>query len=201
MKWRRVLIMHWNRSSSRRTNQQSFRKLRIESNVDYPKYNAKVVPSLAFVDESVVKHELVATISKQMTMNEREGAILVFMPGGMMETTKTIEELYKNELFKDESQTVIYPLHSSLSMLLVGLEDLLLDLGEPSTFLAKAVRSSMIGMDSSPQIRLPSVEQKTYKTTKRIERGRKKHHARNGIEHLFNSPYDATQEYSSKRRV
>ena len=136
-----------------------------------------------------------------MTMNEREGAILVFMPGGMMETTKTIEELYKNELFKDESQTVIYPLHSSLSMLLVGLEDLLLDLGEPSTFLAKAVRSSMIGMDSSPQIRLPSVEQKTYKTTKRIERGRKKHHARNGIEHLFNSPYDATQEYSSKRRV
>ena len=177
--------MHWNRSS-RRTNHRSFRKLRIESNVDYPKYNAKVVPSLAIVDESVVKHELVATISNQMTMNEREWAISVFMPG-MMETTKTIEELYKNELFKDESQTVIYPSHSSLSMLLVGLEDLLLDLGEPSTFLAKAVRSSMIGMDSSPQIRLPSVEQKTYKTTIRIKRGRKKH-ARNAIEHLFNSP-------------
>jgi hypothetical protein len=127
-------------------------------------------------------------------MTEREWAISVFMPG-MMETTKTIEELYKNELFKDESQTVIYPSHSSLSMLLVGLEDLVLqillfDLGaEPSTFLAKAVnvRSSMIGMDSSPQIRLPSVEQKTYKTTIRIKRGRKKH-ARNAIEHLFNSP-------------
>jgi hypothetical protein len=80
----------------------------------YPKYNAKVVSSLAIVDESVVNYELVAALLKHITMNEGEGAILVFMPG-MMEITKTIEELYKNELFKDESQTVIYPLHSSLS--------------------------------------------------------------------------------------
>jgi len=80
----------------------------------YPKYNAKVVSSLAIVDESVVNYELVAALLKHITMNEGEGAILVFMPG-MMEITKTIEELYKNELFKDQSQTVIYPLHSSLS--------------------------------------------------------------------------------------
>eukprot|EP00979_Chaetoceros_neogracilis_P008342 scaffold1862_cov268-Chaetoceros_neogracile.AAC.7 len=58
----------------------------------------------------------------------------------------------------------------------------------------KGSARSSTGMDSSPQIRLPSVEQKTHKTTKRIKRSRNKH-AGDGIEHLSNSPYDAAQEY------
>ena len=79
----------------------------------YPKYTSDVISSLAIVDESVINYELIAELVEHICLNNDEGAILIFLPG-MMEITKTIEELYKKELFQS-SKTVVYPLHSSLS--------------------------------------------------------------------------------------
>lgn len=80
----------------------------------YPNYDSKVLSSLAIVDESIINYELIAALLEHIVLNGEEGGILVFMPG-MMEITKTIEELYKKGVFADESKTIIYPLHSSLS--------------------------------------------------------------------------------------
>ena len=76
----------------------------------YPKYNKEVLSSLAIVDENVINYELVAELVEHIVLNEKEGAILIFMPG-LQEITKTIEEIQKKDLL----QTIIYPLHSSLS--------------------------------------------------------------------------------------
>ena len=80
----------------------------------YPKHDSKVISSLAIADESVINYELIAELLEHIAQNEDDGAILVFMPG-MMEITKTIEELQKKYLFQDPSRSIIYPLHSSLS--------------------------------------------------------------------------------------
>jgi HrpA-like RNA helicase len=80
----------------------------------YPKYDSKVINSLSIVDESIVNYELIAKLLEYITLNNEAGAILVFLPG-MMEITKTVEELYKNAFFTDSSKVVVYPLHSSLS--------------------------------------------------------------------------------------
>mmetsp|Transcript_54900 Transcript_54900/g.164370 ORF Transcript_54900/g.164370 Transcript_54900/m.164370 type:complete len:713 (-) Transcript_54900:147-2285(-) len=80
----------------------------------YPKFDSKVINSLAVVDESIINYELMAKLLEYITLNYEEGAILCFLPG-MQEITKLIEELYKTEFFQDPSRVVIYPLHSSLS--------------------------------------------------------------------------------------
>lgn len=80
----------------------------------YPEYTSSVISSLAIVDETVINYELLAELVEHITLNNDEGAILVFMPG-MMEITKTIDELRKKPIFQDSLKTVIYPLHSSLS--------------------------------------------------------------------------------------
>lgn len=79
----------------------------------YSKYNSLTISSLAIVDESIINYELIAELVEHICLNNDEGAILLFLPG-LGEITKTIEELYKKELFQS-SKTVIYPLHSSLS--------------------------------------------------------------------------------------
>lgn len=79
----------------------------------YPKYNSTTISSLATVDETVINYELIAELVEHICLHNDEGAILLFLPG-MGEITKTIEELYKKEMFQS-SKTVIYPLHSSLS--------------------------------------------------------------------------------------
>lgn len=77
-------------------------------------YDSKVIQSLAIVDENIINYELIAKLLDHIVVNEEPGAILVFLPG-MGEITKTIEELYKSELFTDPSKAIVYPLHSSLS--------------------------------------------------------------------------------------
>ncbi len=79
----------------------------------YPKYSKETIHSLSIVDETVINYELVVALLENIALNEGEGAILVFMPG-MMEITKTVEEMYKKELFQSD-KVRIYPLHSSLS--------------------------------------------------------------------------------------
>jgi HrpA-like RNA helicase len=79
----------------------------------HPKYSKETIQSLSIVDEAVINYELLAALLEQISLNQEEGAILVFMPG-MMEITKAIEEMYKKEYFQS-SEVVIYPLHSSLS--------------------------------------------------------------------------------------
>eukprot|EP00934_Nitzschia_sp_Nitz4_P009465 Nitzschia sp. Nitz4//scaffold4_size323378//311970//317685//NITZ4_000719-RA/size323378-snap-gene-0.432-mRNA-1//1//CDS//3329553576//9455//frame0 len=79
----------------------------------YPKYSKETIHSLSIVDEEVINYELIATLLEKITLAQDEGAILVFMPG-MMEITKTIDEMYKKELFQSD-RVRIYPLHSSLS--------------------------------------------------------------------------------------
>lgn len=79
----------------------------------YPKYSKETIHSLSIVDETVINYELVVALLENIALNQDEGAILVFMPG-MMEITKTIEEMYKKELFQSD-KVRIYPLHSSLS--------------------------------------------------------------------------------------
>jgi ATP-dependent RNA helicase DHX36 len=79
----------------------------------HPKYSKETIQSLSIVDESVINYELLAELLEQISLNQDDGAILVFMPG-MMEITKAIEEMYKKDYFKS-SKVVIYPLHSSLS--------------------------------------------------------------------------------------
>jgi hypothetical protein len=79
----------------------------------HPKYSKSTINALAMVDENVINYELVAHLLEHIALNEDEGAILVFMPG-FMEITKTIEELYKKELFQS-NKVRIYPLHSSLT--------------------------------------------------------------------------------------
>ena len=78
----------------------------------YPKYSKETIHSLSIVDETVINYELVVALLENIAVNQDEGAILVFMPG-MMEITKTIEEMYKKELFQSD-RVRIYPLHSSL---------------------------------------------------------------------------------------
>ena len=78
----------------------------------YPKYSKETIHSLSIVDETVINYELVVALLENIAVNGEEGAILVFMPG-MMEITKTIEEMYKKELFQSD-KVRIYPLHSSL---------------------------------------------------------------------------------------
>lgn len=79
----------------------------------YPKYSKETIHSLSIVDETVINYELVVALLENIALNQGEGAILVFMPG-MMEITKTIEEMYKKEFFQSD-KVRIYPLHSSLS--------------------------------------------------------------------------------------
>lgn len=79
----------------------------------YPKYSKETIHSLSIVDETVINYELVAALLEHISLKEDDGAILVFMPG-MMEITKTIEEMYKKEFFQSD-KVRIYPLHSSLS--------------------------------------------------------------------------------------
>ena len=79
----------------------------------YPKYSKETIHSLSIVDETVLNYELLAELLEHISLNQGEGAILVFMPG-MMEIQKAIEEMYKKEYFQS-SKVVIYPLHSSLS--------------------------------------------------------------------------------------
>lgn len=79
----------------------------------YPKYNSSVISSLAIVDESKINYHLIAELVEHITLNNDDGAILIFLPG-LMEITKAIEELYKKEIFQS-SKVAIYPLHSSLS--------------------------------------------------------------------------------------
>ena len=80
----------------------------------YPNHNSKVISSLAIADESIINYELIAELLEHIAQTENDGAILVFMPG-MMEITKTIEEMQKKDFFQDPSRSIIYPLHSSLS--------------------------------------------------------------------------------------
>jgi HrpA-like RNA helicase len=79
----------------------------------YPKYSKGTIHSLSIVDEAVINYELISSLLEHIVLNHDEGAILVFMPG-MMEITKTIEEMYKKEIFQSDKMR-IYPLHSSLS--------------------------------------------------------------------------------------
>ena len=79
----------------------------------HPKYKSHVIDSLAIANESVINYELVAKLLEHITLKCDDGAILVFM-SGMQEITKTVEELYKKEIFQS-SKVLIYPLHSSLS--------------------------------------------------------------------------------------
>lgn len=79
----------------------------------YPKYSKETIHSLSIVDETVINYELLAELLEHISLNQGEGAILVFMPG-MMEIQKAIEEMYKKEYFQGP-KVVIYPLHSSLS--------------------------------------------------------------------------------------
>jgi len=78
------------------------------------KYDSKVIDSLAIVDESVINYELIAALLKYIADTQGEGAILVFLPG-LMEITKAIEEVKKNQFFNNTSTALVYPLHSSLS--------------------------------------------------------------------------------------
>ena len=79
----------------------------------HPKYSKDTIHSLSIVDETVINYELLAELLEHISLNNDEGAILVFCPG-FQEIQKTIEELYKKEYFQG-SGVVIYPLHSSLS--------------------------------------------------------------------------------------
>jgi ATP-dependent RNA helicase DHX36 len=79
----------------------------------YPKYSKKTIHSLSIIDEEKINYPLVAELLEHITLTKDDGAILVFMPG-MMEIQKTIEEMYKKEVFQS-SKVAIYPLHSSLS--------------------------------------------------------------------------------------
>ena len=79
----------------------------------FPKYSKETIHSLSIVDETVINYELLTELLEHITLNNEEGAILVFMPG-MMEIQKAIEEMYKKEIFQS-SAVAIYPLHSSLS--------------------------------------------------------------------------------------
>jgi ATP-dependent RNA helicase DHX29 len=79
----------------------------------YPKYSKDTIHSLSIVDETVINYELLAKLLEHISLNEGDGAILVFCPG-LQEIQKTIEELYKKEFFQS-SKVLIYPLHSSLS--------------------------------------------------------------------------------------
>jgi len=79
----------------------------------HPKYSKETITALATINEDVINYELVACLLEHIALNEEEGAILVFMPG-LMEITKTIDELYKKEFFQTD-KVRIYPLHSSLT--------------------------------------------------------------------------------------
>ena len=79
----------------------------------HPKYSKDTIHSLSIVDETTINYELLAELLEYISLNQGEGAILVFCPG-FQEIQKTIEELYKKEYFQG-SGVVIYPLHSSLS--------------------------------------------------------------------------------------
>jgi HrpA-like RNA helicase len=79
----------------------------------YPNYSKETIHSLSIVDETVINYELLASLLEHISIEQGEGAILVFVPG-FQEIQKTIEEMYKKEFFQS-SQAVIYPLHSTLS--------------------------------------------------------------------------------------
>ena len=79
----------------------------------FPRYSKETIESLFLVDETIINYELLAALLEHISLNQDDGAILVFMPG-MMEITKAIEEMYKKEYFQSD-KVRIYPLHSSLS--------------------------------------------------------------------------------------
>ena len=79
----------------------------------YPKYSKETIHSLSVVDETVINYELLSELLQHISLNQGEGAILVFCPG-FQEIQKTIEEMYKKEYFQGPN-VLIYPLHSSLS--------------------------------------------------------------------------------------
>lgn len=79
----------------------------------HSKYSKTTINSLSIVDESIINYELVADLLEHISQKEDEGAILVFMPG-FLEIKKTIEALYKKEIFQG-NKVRIYPLHSSLT--------------------------------------------------------------------------------------
>lgn len=79
----------------------------------HPKYSKETIHSLSIVNENVINYELLAELLEQISLNQGEGAILVFCPG-FQEIQKTIEAMNKKEYFQS-SKVLIYPLHSSLS--------------------------------------------------------------------------------------
>lgn len=80
----------------------------------YPNYSKNVIDSLAVVDESVTNYKLIGELLEHICTKLEEGAILVFL-SGMKEITTAMEALTKIEYFRDSTNAVIYPLHSSLS--------------------------------------------------------------------------------------
>lgn len=81
----------------------------------YPKekYGKNVIDSLAIVDETIVNYDLIAKLLQYICTSLEEGAILVFLPG-FREIQTAMEAIGKLDFFRD-SNTVIYPLHSTLS--------------------------------------------------------------------------------------
>lgn len=79
----------------------------------HPKYSKETIHSLSIVDETIINYELLSELLEHISLNQEEGAILVFCPG-FQEIQKTIEEMYKKEYFQG-GNVLIYPLHSSLS--------------------------------------------------------------------------------------
>lgn len=78
----------------------------------YPNYGKNVISSLANVDESITNYELIGDLIEYICNLEEDGAILVFL-SGLGEIKSAMEEISKREGLSDN--TVIFPLHSSLS--------------------------------------------------------------------------------------
>ena len=93
-------------------NQPKFSKTALRR-LYFPKYSKQTIHSLSIANETVINYELISLLLEHISLNQGEGAILVFCPG-YQEIQKTIEEMYKKEYFQS-SKVVIYPLHSSLS--------------------------------------------------------------------------------------
>jgi ATP-dependent RNA helicase DHX36 len=79
----------------------------------HPRYSKATIHSLSIIDETVICYPLLAELLENISINQDDGAILVFVPG-YAEIQKTIEELYKKEYFQSSKATIL-PLHSSLS--------------------------------------------------------------------------------------
>jgi ATP-dependent RNA helicase DHX36 len=94
------------KDNSDRLSKTSLRRL-------YPNYSKNVINSLANVDESLTNYVLIGDLLEYICKQGEEGAVLIFLPG-MAEIKTAMEEISKREYFQTNN-TVIYPLHSSLS--------------------------------------------------------------------------------------